>query len=124
MKNQITIAITALLLSMAGCLPASKFTMENARKVKTGMKESEAIELLGEPTSINLTPMFAVLTWSYVNTFTGQYQVVTFYSKDGKIVSQQEITKEYTKEMLQGMPGGWPYGSGSGAQPSDTGKKQ
>lgn len=121
MKIQLAVVAVLIACSVAGCVPRHKFTMENARKIKTGMTEEEVIALIGEPTSISVNPMFTILTWSYINTITRQYQTVTLYSKDGKIVSQQEMSEQYTKELIKNtLPNGI-YGL---PQLPDTTKKQ
>ncbi|MBL7989297.1 MAG: outer membrane protein assembly factor BamE [Chlorobi bacterium] len=117
--NRIAIGVVALIVCnvAAGCLPTSKFNMENARKVKSGMTEEEVIALIGEPTSVSVNPMYTILMWSYVNRITRQYQTVTLYSKDGKIVSLQELTNQYNQDLIKNTLPGGVYGF---PQPSDT----
>ena len=92
MKKLFLTAFVSVLL--AGCA-GTNFNWDNARQIKQGMSEKEAVSLMGTPSAVRSSPEGLIYVWTHVNGMTGSIKTVSMVVKDGVVVSAPVVPDGY-----------------------------
>lgn len=84
-------SIAALMYGCAG----SKFSFDEARRVKIGMTTSDVQSIMGRPYRVTARDGKEIWIWSYANGLTGAHQSISFVFTNGIVESVPTIPASF-----------------------------
>lgn len=91
MRRALVIYLAATMVGCAG----TRFSFEDARRVKVGMTETEVVDIMGRPYSVNSRGDVQVWIWSFANGISGGHRTVSFVFKDGRVATVPTIPASF-----------------------------
>lgn len=94
--HQMMKGATALLLAIAlAACAGTRFSFDNARKLNVGMTERQVTDIMGRPYNVSVRGDLTILTWVFVNGFTGANRSLALPFKDGKLSDAPKIPEGF-----------------------------
>jgi outer membrane protein assembly factor BamE (lipoprotein component of BamABCDE complex) len=92
MKKLFLLLLAAIIFS--GCA-GTRFSWDDARKIKAGMTTNEVTQLIGFPNDIASTGDMVRYTWVFVNGITFSNRTLSIAFKDGKVAETPKIPESF-----------------------------